>query len=71
MIMGPAGEINYTRDGSFKIGITEAGKILTTAEGYPVLDETGEPVLLDFDVSRLNVSQNGELSFLDEEGVKP
>lgn len=69
MIQGPSGEINYTRDGSFKVSLTDMGKMLTTSEGYAVLDEAGTPIIIDVDISRLNVSQSGELSYLDEEGL--
>jgi flagellar basal-body rod protein FlgG len=69
MIQGPAGEINYTRDGSFKISITDMGKMLTTSDGYAVLDDMGAPIYIDFDLSDLIVSQNGELSYIDEEGL--
>jgi flagellar basal-body rod protein FlgG len=68
MIQGPTGEINYTRDGSFKISVTDMGKMLTTSDGYAVLDETGAPIYIDFDLADLVVSQNGELSYMDEEG---
>lgn len=69
MVQGPTDEINYTRDGSFKISLTDAGKMLTTAEGFAVLDDTGNPIMIDTDLSKLNVSQTGELSYLDENGV--
>lgn len=69
MIQGPTGDINYTRDGSFKISLTDMGKMLTTSEGYPVLDESESPIYIDVDLSKLNVSQNGELSYIDEDGL--
>ena len=69
MVQGPTGEINYTRDGSFKLSITESEKMLTTSDCYPVLDEAGTPITIDVDLSRLVVSQSGELSYLDEEGL--
>lgn len=69
MIQGPTGETNYTRDGSFKISITDMGKMLTTSDGYAVLDEAETPIIVDVDLSKLNVSQSGELSYLDEEGI--
>ena len=68
MVQGPTGEINYTRDGSFKLSITDSGKMLTTSDGYPILDESGAPIIIDVDLSKLVVSQTGELSYLDEEG---
>jgi len=69
LVQGPAGEINYTRDGSFKLSLTDSGKMLTTSEGYPVLDDAGAPIMIDIDLSRLVVSQTGELSYLDDEGI--
>lgn len=69
MIQGPVGDVNYTRDGSFKISLTDMGKMLTTSEGYPVLDESESPIYIDVDLSKLNVSQNGELSYIDEDGL--
>lgn len=69
MVEGPSGEIFYTRDGSFKVSMSDMGKILTTADGYIVLDEAGIPIILDFDLSALNVSQNGEITYMDEEGI--
>lgn len=69
LVQGPTGEINYTRDGSFKLSLTDSGKMLATSEGYPVLDDTGEPIIIDIDLSRLVVSQSGELSYLDDEGI--
>lgn len=69
MVQGPTGETNYTRDGSFKVSLTDAGKMLATADGYPVLDDTGNPIMLDTDLSKLNISQTGELSYLDENGI--
>ena len=69
MVQGPSGDINYTRDGSFKLSITDSGNILTTSDGYPVLDDGGAPIAIDVDLSQLIVSQNGELSYLDEEGI--
>ncbi len=69
MIQGPDGETNFTRDGSFKLSITDNGNILTTADGYPVLDEIEEPIYIDYDLSDMIFSQNGEISYSDEDGV--
>lgn len=69
MVQGPTGEINYTRDGSFKLSITDDGKMLTTSDGYQVLDETGSPITIDVDLSKLQVSQKGELGYLDDDGA--
>ncbi len=69
MIQGPKGDVNYTRDGSFKISITDEGKMLTTADGFPVLDDTENTILITVNLSDLKVSQEGELSYVDEDGV--
>jgi len=68
VVAGPYGQTMYTRDGSFKISVTEEGNKLTTSDGYAVLDETGNEIFLDIDISKLNVSASGELSYIDEEG---
>lgn len=68
-VKGPKGDTVYTKDGSFKISITEGGKKLTTSDGYPVLDESGNEIILDIDISRLNVSADGELSYVDNNGT--
>lgn len=69
MVQGPKGDINYTRDGSFKISISEAGKMLTTSDGFPVLDDTGNTIIIGVDLSKLKVSQEGDLSYIDENGI--
>ncbi|NLC69197.1 MAG: flagellar hook-basal body protein [Clostridiaceae bacterium] len=71
MVLGPNDEILYTRDGSFKLSVTDMGKMLSTSDGYPVLDEFGREIILDYDMdlSRLNVSEDGDLSYTDEDGM--
>lgn len=69
MVNGPKGEVNYTRDGSFKISVTPDGKKLTTSDGFPVLDDAGNEIYLDFDVSKMSVSGEGDISYTDETGA--
>jgi flagellar basal-body rod protein FlgG len=68
-VLGPTGSQMYTRDGNFKISVSEDGNKLTTSEGYPVLDDAGEEIIIDVDVSKLIVSDQGELSYTDETGT--
>ncbi len=68
-VLGPKGEPSYTRDGNFKLSVSEDGNKLTTSNGYPVLDEAGSEIYIDIDVSKLIVSDYGELSYTDETGV--
>ncbi len=68
-VLGPKGEPSYTRDGNFKLSVSEDGNKLTTSNGYAVLDEAGSEIYIDVDVSKLIVSDYGELSYADETGV--
>jgi flagellar basal-body rod protein FlgG len=66
----PNDEIVYTRDGSFKISVSDGETKLVTSEGYPVLDDgDNEIILTDIDISRLSISPNGELSYMDQDNV--
>ncbi len=65
-VLGPRGQVAYTRDGSFKLSVGDEGIMLVTSEGYPVLDENDSEIIFDFDISRMVVSPEGEISYLDE-----
>jgi len=67
-VMGPKGEVVYTRDGSFKISVSDQGEKLTTSDGYPVLDEAGSEIYINVDLDKLNVSNDGTFSYVDENG---
>jgi fagellar hook-basal body proteins len=70
-VMGPQGKVQYTRDGSFKLSMTEDGtKRLSTSDGYPVLDSAGEEITFDpeIDVSKLTVTPKGEMAYKDADG---
>jgi flagellar basal-body rod protein FlgG len=68
-VMGPKGEVVFTRDGSFKVSVSEEGNKLTTSDGCSVLDDTGSEIFLDIDISRLTVSPDGNLSYVDNTGT--
>jgi len=66
-IRSPKGDIVYTRDGSFKVSMTDAGKKLTTADGNPVLDDTDNDIILNLEnVSDLKISPSGDLGYIDK-----
>lgn len=70
-IMGPNGQIQYTRDGSFKTSVTEDGMLkLSTSDGYSVLDDAEQEIFFDTDVdiSKLVVSPQGQISYINQEG---
>lgn len=68
VVRGPKGNNVYTRDGSFKIGLTPDGNKLTTSDGYPVLDQDGNDIILNVDVSKLNVEADGSMNYVDANG---
>lgn len=69
VIKGPQGTPVYTRDGSFKLSVGEEGPKLVTADGYPVLDDAGNEIIIDVSIEKLTVSGSGELITIDENGV--
>ena len=64
-VRGPDGKPMYTRDGSFKISITNSGKMLTTSDGYPVLDRDGNEIYLDADLQNTQIQSTGEITYKD------
>lgn len=66
------GEPIYTKDGSFKLSVTEDATRLVTTDGYFVLNTDGEPVEfeLNFNAEKLVVDNNGGLGYMNEEGVE-
>ncbi len=65
------GDIVYTKDGNFKISITDGESQIVTSEGYAVLDTDGEPVTIPENVlmSDVTVDSDGNITYIDEDGV--
>lgn len=57
-ITGINGEILLSKDGSFKMGLTENGKRLVTADGYIVNGEAGE-INLDGEILEIKIEFDG------------
>lgn len=66
-IRGADGNTYYTRDGSFKISMTENGKMLANSKGYPVLDQDGLEIYLDQDAANYVIQPTGEITYKDPE----
>ena len=66
----PNGELQYTRDGSFIVSPTGNGNMICTSDGYPVLDQRGNTIILPFDsvATKLAVNKDGTLGFPGEDG---
>jgi flagellar basal-body rod protein FlgG len=65
-------ETHYTRNGNFTWAIGPNGnKVLTTAEGYQVLDQAGQPITLPAEAGELGFAVNiddGSISYKDAQG---
>ncbi len=69
-VQGADGEVYYTRNGSFQWSLGNNDTImLTTSDGLPVLDSTGEAISLDTDTyvpANITVNAEGQLCYPDE-----
>lgn len=68
------GEIQYTRDGNFIVSPVDGGNMLCTADGYPVLDQMGNEIILpkDYAADDIAISPDGVIGFPGEDGnVRP
>jgi flagellar basal-body rod protein FlgF len=57
-IASPAGE-RYTRAGNFQI---DSNGQIVTAQGYPLLNEDGEPIILAQDLAEVEIRENGAIT---------
>lgn len=66
---GQVFETAWTRSGSFQFSVLDDGyKMLTTAEGYPVLLDNDQYVIVPGD-SDIQVDETGLVTYTDEEGM--
>lgn len=68
-VQGMDGETYYTRNGAFNFSVSTNGMMLTTQEGYPVLDENGNTIELDADqytAEKLSINTEGQICYPDE-----
>lgn len=61
------GDEYYTRDASLKLGRYDGEYVLTTAEGYPVLNTDGDiiPIPMDAIVDQIIITQEGNIQYVD------
>ncbi len=69
-VRGSDGNVYYTRNGSFNWSIGPNGTMLTTSDGYPVLDSNGQPIMLPNGVQaeRVSVGEDGSFSYINAAG---
>lgn len=64
----PNGETRYTRDGSFKLSVDGDEGTITTSEGYYVLDEDDDPIVVEGGLTDLTFNELGKISAKDQNG---
>jgi len=66
------GNICYTRDGSFNVQPVEGGTMLCTAEGYPVLDQNNNPIVIpsEYRTDDFTVDTDGNIFVAGANGDK-
>lgn len=64
------GGVAYTRNGSFQFTKGVDGITLSTSDGNPVLDTTGEPVVLNanYDTSEVTFDESGQIYYPNANG---
>lgn len=64
-------EIRYTKDGAFKVSLTDEGSMLVTSEGYPILSVDDEPIILPENVmvKDINVDEEGNIFYTGVDSV--
>lgn len=64
----PNGEVKYTKDGSFKLSVVDDEAKLTTSEGYAVLSDSDDEIILEQDMTDISVSQLGVVQAKNKDG---
>ncbi len=70
MVQMPDGTTGYTRNGNFIMAVDTNGMTLTTADGYAVLDATGNPLTFegDIDATKLYFDNYGNIGYIGADG---
>lgn len=69
-VRGADGQIHYTRNGNFTWAVGNDGTILTTSDGYPVLDSNGNMIRVPNGVAaeKVSASARGQFYYTDAQG---
>lgn len=67
-IENSSGQEVYSKDGSFKISLIDDELMLTTNDGYPVLNTEGEPITFDDNilVDKLSIANDGTINYIED-----
>src|SRR5690606_10398235 len=66
-VLLPNEEIRYTRDGSFKLSIEDDEAYLVTSEGYYVLSEDEDFIVIEEGITDITVDELGYIYGRDED----
>lgn len=66
-LRGTDGETYYTRNGNFTFTTAQNGMMLANSDGLPVLDTSGNPIILDtgYTASKIEMDSEGRLLYPD------
>lgn len=66
------GNICYTRDGSFNLQPTDEGTMLCTSEGYPVLDQNNNPIIIpkEYKTDSITIDTEGNIFVATADNTK-
>lgn len=69
-VRGADGSTYYTRNGNFNWSMGTNGLMLTTSEGYPVLDTNGRGIVLSgqYTTSKITITSDGTICYPDASG---
>jgi len=67
-VMMPNEQVRYTRDGSFKLSIDDDEGTLVTSDGYIVLDEDDDEIVIEAGMKDISIDQFGNILAKDEDG---
>lgn len=69
-VRGADGQVYYTRNGSFNWSMATDGVVLTTSDGYPVLDSNGNEIRVPDGVvaERVKATGTGQFYYIDAQG---
>jgi len=69
MVERPDGSLAFTRDGSFKLSLDGTDRILTTSNGYYVLDENESYIIIPEEYTDISISADGMITAVAEDGT--
>lgn len=69
MVERPDGTLAFTRDGSFKLSLDGTDRILSTSDGYYVLDENESYITIPEEYTDISIASDGTISAVAEDGA--